>query len=103
MKNIKMIIAILFFNLMGLMTVSSQSADYTTNTSESTVSNDTDGKKPVNITGWIVGGVAVAALAIVTVMMVRNRKSTIGGIQSQDKPAPDVKTTDSINNPASGV
>lgn len=48
-------------------------------------------------------GIGVIVLGAGIYYMVRNRRSTIGGIQSQNKTEPTPRTTDSINNPGSGV
>lgn len=63
--------------------------------------------KPAD-TGMTVTGIAMVAIGIVIIgtgiyYMVRNRRRTLGGIQSQDKGEPTPRTTDSIDNPGSGV
>jgi len=98
MKKIKFLLLVILFTLMGaVLTVSAQ------NTESQTATESTMIKKPENIVGWAIGGTAVVALGIIIVMMVRNRRMTIGGMQDQSKPSPTIVTTQSINNPGAGV
>jgi len=98
MKKIKLLLAVLLFILMGaVMPVKAQ------NTESSIATESAMSKKPENIAGWAIGGSAVVALGIIIVMMVRNRRTTIGGMQDQSKPSPTIVTTQSINNPGAGV
>lgn len=63
--------------------------------------------KPVNSGMTALGagliGLGVLILGVGIYYMVRNRRSVTGGIQRQDKDIPTPPTTDSINNPGSGV
>jgi len=98
MKKIKFLTLILLLNLMGgISPVKAQ------NTESQTSAAITENKKSDNMLGWAIGGTAVVALGIVLMMMVRNRRRTIGGMQDQSKPSPGIVTTQSIDNPGSGV
>jgi amino acid transporter len=63
----------------------------------------TENKKPNSILGWAIGGSAVLVLGISITMMVRRRRTTIGGMQDQSKASPAIATTQSISTPGSGV
>ena len=97
----KIIVLMAFGLLVGILPMSAQdSASDTTMTTTSTTSiprsND-------NIIGLVAGAVAIVALGVVILYMYRNRRTSIGGIQNQSKPDPQPRTTQSINNPGSGV
>lgn len=98
MKKMRFLIIVFLINLIGPgVPVRAQNRESQTST-ESTVN-----KKPDNIVGWAIGGTAVVALGIILVMMVRDRRKTIGGMLDQSKPSPNIVTTQSIDNPGSGV
>jgi|GEM_PF-5738484 len=105
-KNImKKIILFLSLSLMaGICAVSAQNESTTTQSVTTTTTSDkSEGNNTNNILLYTVGGVSLVALAIVIGMMYRDRKRSIGGIQSQTKEDPRPVTTQSINNPSSGV
>jgi uncharacterized protein YpmS len=98
MEKIKFLLLILLFTLMvAVLPINAQ------NTESQTATESTMTKKPESIVGWAIGGIALMALGIIIVMMVRNRRTTIGGMQDQSKPSPTIVTTQSINNPGAGV
>ncbi len=89
MKKIKYLLPSLSLNfILGILPAQAQSADMGSG---------------FNVVGLIVGGVFIAALIMVITMMVRHSGTTLGGIQDQDKTAPEPITTQSINNPGAGV
>jgi heme/copper-type cytochrome/quinol oxidase subunit 2 len=106
MKKIKYLMAAIAFTfIVGISSVSAQdqSANSSTTTTTNTATTPENEGWMNNPTALIVGGIGVLVLGVVIVMMVRNRRKTIGGMQNQDKEAPRQVTTQSINNPGSGV
>ncbi|MBS1623381.1 MAG: hypothetical protein JSS76_12100 [Bacteroidetes bacterium] len=53
--------------------------------------------------GAVLIGVGVVVLGVGIFYMVKNRRNNLGGIQNQDKTEPTPRTTQSIDNPGSGV
>jgi len=97
-NKIKPLTLFLLFYLLGAVCpVSAQNADSPVPT------QSTENKKPNSILGWAIGGSAVLVLGISIVMMVRRRRTTIGGMQDQSKPSPAIATTQSISTPGSGI
>lgn len=72
---------------------------YTSQTSTTDHKVDTG----MTVTGAVMVGLGILIIGAGIYYMVRNRRKTIGGIQSQDKGEPTPRTTDSINNPGAGV
>ena len=106
MKKIKFQLALIAISLlMGALTASAQDSTYSSSTTMSSNSSSKQDSTPdaSNSTGMIVGGISVVVLGIVIALMYINRRKTIGGMQSQDKPSPKPVTTQSINNPGTGV
>jgi beta-lactamase regulating signal transducer with metallopeptidase domain len=106
MKRIKNIIVLAVFSLMtGIFSAYAQGSDSSVSSSAmSTTAQNTQTAQHTDMTGYILVGVAcLVILGIVIAFMVRDRRKTIGGIQSQSKPQPVPTTTDTINNPASGI
>ena len=100
----KLIITLSFCLMLGIFATSAQTETSTSSTTTtSSQTSGEDNKMPMNTTGIIVGAIGLLALAGIIVYMVRNRNKTVGGIQSQDKTDPRPVTTQSINNPGSGV
>jgi ABC-type uncharacterized transport system permease subunit len=104
----KKIFLLTSFTLMiTIYAVNAQSGDsantaYSSSTTVNTTTTD-NSSHPNNTSVLIIGALSIAALGLVIYVMYRNRRKTIGGIQSQDKSSPSPSTTQSINNPGSGV
>ncbi len=68
-----------------------------------TRTSDKPADTTMTITGAIMVTLGVLIIGTGIFYMVRSRRRTIGGIQSQDKGEATPRTTDSINNPGAGV
>jgi flagellar biosynthesis protein FlhB len=105
MKNIKNIVVLAVFSLMtGFAAYAQNSDSFVSSSATSSTRQNTQSAQATDMTVYIMVGVAaLVIMGIVIVFMVRDRRKTISGIQSQSKPQPVPTTTDSINNPASGI